>query len=247
MSMLHYFANPSRFQKLARFFWPLCAVLSIILFGFGLHAALVTSPPDYQQGETVRIMYVHVPAAWWALALYTVMALAALTAFVWKHTVADIFCTAAAPVGAVLTAICLITGSLWGKPMWGTWWVWDARLTSMLLLFFLYVGFIVLRKAFADDARGEKASQILLVIGLINIPIIKFSVDWWNTLHQGATVFKTGGSALDVSMMPALFLMAGGTFFMCATLILLRILATLAHKKLQNNQKGQDLRTFLRS
>lgn len=238
MSMLHYFANPSRFQKLARFFWPVCAVLSVILFGFGLHAALISSPPDYQQGDTVRIMYIHVPAAWWALALYTIMAFAALTAFVWKHTVADIFCTAAAPVGAVLSAICLITGSLWGKPMWGTWWVWDARLTSMLLLFFLYVGFIVLRKAFEDDARGEKASQILLVIGLINIPIIKFSVEWWNTLHQGTTVFKKGGSALDPSMMPALFLMAGGVFCLCAALILLRILASLALKKLQNNQNG---------
>ena len=238
MSMLHYFANPSRFQKLARIIWPICALLSIILFGFGLHAAWVTSPPDYQQGETVRIMYIHVPAAWWALALYTVMAFAALTAFVWKHTVADLFCTAAAPIGAVLCAVCLITGSLWGKPMWGTWWVWDARLTSMLVLFFLYIGFMVLRKAFDDEARGEKASQLLLVIGLINIPIIKFSVDWWNTLHQGATVFKKGGSSLDPSMMPALFLMAGGTFFMCASLILLRILAAIAQKKLQNNQNG---------
>ncbi len=237
MNILHYFANPSRFQKLARIAWPLFAVLSLVCFGLGLDAALFTSPPDYQQGETVRIMYIHVPAAWLALALYTVMAIAAITAFVWKHTVADIFCTAAAPIGAVLSAVCLITGSLWGRPMWGTWWVWDARLTSMLILFFLYVGFIALRRAFDDEERGEKASQLLLVIGLINIPIIKFSVDWWNTLHQGATVFKKGGSALDPSMMPALFLMAGGTFFMCGALILLRILTALALKKLQNNQK----------
>jgi heme exporter protein C len=165
------------------------------------------------------------------------MAIAALTAFVWKHSVADLFCQAAAPVGAVLSAICLITGSLWGKPMWGAWWVWDARLTSMLVLFFLYVGYIVLRSAFDDEQRGEKASQILLVIGLINIPIIKFSVDWWNTLHQGATVFKKGGSALDSSMMPALFWMAGGVFCLCAAIILLRILAALALKKLLNNQK----------
>lgn len=237
MNILHYFANPSRFQKLARILWPLFALSSLVLFGLGLDAALLTSPPDYQQGETVRIMYIHVPAAWLALALYTVMAIAAITAFVWKHTVADIFCTAAAPVGAILSAVCLITGSLWGRPMWGTWWVWDARLTSMLILFFLYVGFIVLRRAFDDEERAEKASQLLLVIGLINIPIIKFSVDWWNTLHQGATVFKKGGSALDPSMMPALFLMAGGTFFMCGAVILLRILTALALKKLQNNQK----------
>lgn len=235
--MLHYFANPSRFQKIARILWPLFSVASLVLFTLGTHAALVSSPPDYQQGETVRIMYVHVPAAWLALALYTVMALAAITAFVWKHTVADLFCKAAAPVGAVLSAICLITGSIWGKPMWGAWWVWDARLTSMLLLFFLYVAFIVLRNAFDDEERGEKASQILLVVGLINIPIIKFSVDWWNTLHQGATVIRKGGSALDPSMMPALFLMAGGVFCFAGAVILVRILTAIALKKLQNTQK----------
>ncbi len=235
--MLHYFANPSRFQKIARILWPLFAVASLGLLTLGMHAALVSSPPDYQQGETVRIMYVHVPAAWLALALYTVMAIAAITAFVWKHTVADLFCKAAAPVGAIVSAVCLITGSIWGKPMWGAWWVWDARLTSMLLLFFLYVGFIVLRNAFDDEERGEKASQILLVIGLINIPIIKFSVDWWNTLHQGATVIRKGGSALDPSMMPALFLMAGGVFFFAAAIILVRILTAIALKKLQNTQK----------
>ncbi len=238
--MLHYFANPSRFQKIARILWPLFGALSLILFTLGTHAALVTSPPDYQQGETVRIMYVHVPAAWWALALYTIMALAAITAFVWKHTVADLFCKAAAPVGAVLSAICLITGSIWGKPMWGAWWVWDARLTSMLILFFLYVGFIVLRNAFDDEQRGEKASQILLVVGLINIPIIKFSVDWWNTLHQGATIIKKGGPSLDPSMMPALFLMAGGVFFFCGAIILLRILTAITMKKLENTQKSQN-------
>ncbi|MDX1921966.1 MAG: heme ABC transporter permease [Alphaproteobacteria bacterium] len=242
--MLHYFANPSRFQNIARFLWPLFGALSLALFTLGTHAALVTSPPDYQQGETVRIMYVHVPAAWMALALYTVMALAAMSAFVWKHTVADLFCKAAAPVGAVLSAICLITGSIWGKPMWGAWWVWDARLTSMLILFFLYVGFIVLRNAFDDTSdggqRGEKASQILLVVGLINIPIIKFSVDWWNTLHQGATVIRKGGPALDSTMMPPLFLMAGGVFFFCGAIILLRILTAITLKKLENTQKGQD-------
>lgn len=238
--MLHYFANPSRFQKIAHILWPLLAVASLVLFTLGTHAALVSSPPDYQQGETVRIMYVHVPAAWLALALYTVMAIAAITAFVWKHTVADLFCKAAAPVGAVLSAICLITGSIWGKPMWGAWWVWDARLTSMLLLFFLYVAFIVLRNAFDDEERGEKASQILLVVGLINIPIIKFSVDWWNTLHQGATVIRKGGSALDPSMMPALFLMAGGVFCFAGAVILVRILTAIALKKLQNTQKVQD-------
>jgi heme exporter protein C len=169
---------------------------------------------------------------------HSMMALAALTAFVWKHTLADMFCKAAAPVGATLTALCLITGSLWGKPMWGAWWVWDARLTSMLILFFLYIAYIVLRGAFDDDERGAKASQLLLVIGLINIPIIKFSVEWWNTLHQGATVFKKGGSALDPSMMPALFLMTGGYFFFTATIILLRLLNDLEAKKRLNIQNG---------
>jgi heme exporter protein C len=238
MNILSTFANPHHFQKLARLFTPLSALASLVLFGVGLNAALFTSPPDYQQGETVRIMYIHVPAAWWALALYTIMAIAAMTAFVWKHTLADLFCKAAAPVGATLTAVCLITGCLWGKPMWGAWWVWDARLTSMLILFFLYLGYMVLRNAFEDDSRGEKASQILLVMGLINIPIIKFSVEWWNTLHQGATVFRKGGSALDPSMMPALFLMAGGTFFLCLAIILLRLLNAIGQKKLENAQKA---------
>lgn len=238
MNPLTFFSNPLHFRRLAMILLPFSALLSIVLFGFGLYTGLVTSPPDYQQGETVRIMYVHVPAAWLALALYTAMAMAAITAFVWKHTLADMFCRAAAPVGAVLTAICLVTGSLWGKPMWGAWWVWDARLTSMLILFFLYLAYIVLRSAFDDDERGAKAGHLLLVIGLINIPIIKFSVEWWNTLHQGATVFRKGGSALDPSMMPALFLMAGGYFFFCVTIILLRLLTDMAMKKLQNAQKG---------
>jgi heme exporter protein C len=240
MNPFTYFSNPNHFRKLAQIALPLCVIASIVFFALGLYAALVTSPPDYQQGETVRIMYVHVPAAWLSLAIYSVMAIAALTAFVWKHTLADMFCKAAAPVGATLTAICLITGSLWGKPMWGAWWVWDARLTSMLILFFLYIAYIVLRDAFDDDTRGAKASQLLLVIGLINIPIIKFSVEWWNTLHQGATVFKKGGSALDPSMMPALFLMAAGYLFFCTAMILLRLLTNMTAKKIRVTQNSHN-------
>lgn len=221
--MLSYFANAGRFKKLTQILLPLFIVLALLFFMSGLYTSLYASPPDYQQGETVRIMYVHVPAAWWALGLYVGMALAALIGFVWKHTLADIFCRAAAPVGACLTALCLVTGSLWGKPMWGTWWVWDARLTSMLLLLFLYLGAMALRAAFDNEQRGIVSSQLLLMIGLINIPIIKFSVDWWNTLHQGATVLRAGGSALHPSMAVPLGLMAAAFFFYTGAVIMARM------------------------
>lgn len=234
---LSYFANPLHFTKLAQRLLPVSALLCLLFFACGLLSALVLSPPDYQQGETVRIMYVHVPAAWWALALYTAMAGSAIVAFVWKHALADIFCRAAAPLGAGLTALCLITGSLWGKPMWGAWWVWDARLTSMLLLFFLYLGVMVLRDSFEDEARGAKASQLLLVIGLINLPIIKFSVNWWNTLHQGESVFRAKGSALDPAMLWPLGLMAGAFLFYSLSTILLRML-TLIYRKTRENREG---------
>lgn len=222
--MLTYFANPARFRALASFLLPLFWLLTLILWPLGLYHALVLSPPDYQQGETVRIMYIHVPAAWMGVGIYVAMGVAALMGFVWKHRMAHLFCRAAAPVGMVMTLLCLATGSLWGQPMWGTWWVWDARLTSVLLLFFLYLGYLALVGAFANEARGEKAGALLLLAGCINVPIIRFSVDWWQTLHQPASLLRAGGNALHPEMLTPLLLMGGAFAVLCGGLIVTRLL-----------------------
>jgi heme exporter protein C len=206
--MLHRFANPTRFLKLAASVQPWVAGATVLFLLSGLYFSLFASPADYQQSETVRIMYIHVPAAWMALFCYTAMAISAAVGLIWKHPLADLAARATAPIGAGFTFLALLTGSLWGKPMWGTWWVWDARLTSMLLLFFLYLGYMSLQNAFDDPARGTKASSILALVGFINVPIIKFSVDWWNTLHQPASVVKMGGPSIDPSMLLPLLLMA---------------------------------------
>jgi heme exporter protein C len=206
--IFHKYANPTRFLKLADIIQPWAASATIVLFMLGLYYALLSSPGDYQQGETVRIMYIHVPAAWMAMFCYTVIAVAAAIGLIWKHTIADLTAHATAPIGACFTFLALFTGSLWGKPMWGTWWVWDARLTSVLILFFLYLGYMALSNAFDDPARGRKASSILALVGFVNIPIIKFSVDWWNTLHQPASVLKMDGPAIHASMLIPLILMA---------------------------------------
>ena len=178
---MHRFANPTRFLRLANAVLPWLGGLTAILFGVGLYQALIISPADYQQGETVRIMYVHVPAAWAALAGYASLAIASFTFLVWRHPLADLAARAASPIGAGFTAIALVTGALWGQPMWGTWWVWDARLTSVLILFFLYLGHMALVNAFDDSDRGGRAGAVLALVGVVNLPIIKFSVDWWNT------------------------------------------------------------------
>lgn len=206
--MLHRFANPTRFLRLADVIQPWAAGLTLALGAAGLYFALFSSPADYQQGETVRIMYIHVPSAWMALFCYTALAIASGVALIWKHPLADLAARATAPVGAGFTLLALVTGSLWGKPMWGTWWVWDARLTSVLILFFLYLGYMALQDAFDDAERGAKAAAILALVGFVNVPIIKFSVDWWNTLHQPASVVKMGGPAIHPSMLTPLILMA---------------------------------------
>jgi heme exporter protein C len=206
--IFHKYANPTRFLKLADNIQPWAARATIVLFMAGLYYALLASPGDYQQGETVRIMYIHVPAAWMAMFCYTVIAVAAAIGLIWKHPIANLAARATAPIGACFTFLALITGSLWGKPMWGTWWVWDARLTSVLILFFLYLGYMALSNAFDDPARGNKASNILALVGFVNVPIIKFSVDWWNTLHQPASVLKMDGPAIHESMLIPLILMA---------------------------------------
>jgi heme exporter protein C len=202
------FANPNRFMRLSARVVPWLAASTATLFAAGLYLSLIVSPPDYQQGESVRIMYVHVPSAWMALFCYVGMAVAAAVGLIWRHPLADLMAKATAPTGAAFTFLALVTGALWGKPMWGTWWVWDARLTSMLVLFFLYLGYIALNNAFDDAARGARSAAVLAIVGVVNVPIIKFSVDWWFTLHQPASVFRVGGPAIDPSMLWPLALMA---------------------------------------
>src|ERR1700745_652425 len=186
--MLSYLANPTRFMRISGAVLPWLGGATLVALVAGLCWSLVLAPPDYQQGESVRIMFIHVPAAWMALSVYLLMAVASAVALVWRHPLAEIAAQAAAPVGAGFTLVCLATGSLWGRPMWGAWWVWDARLTSVLVLFFLYLGYIALVNAFDGPGRGARAGSVLALVGGVNLPIVKFSVDWWNTLHQPASV-----------------------------------------------------------
>jgi heme exporter protein C len=202
-------ANPHRFLAVARVLVPVAGVAAVLLLGLGLVLGL-RAPPDYQQGETVRIMYVHVPAAWIALGAYVLMAASALGTLVWRHPLADVSAKAAAPIGAAFCLLCLVTGALWGRPMWGAYWVWDARLTSMLVLFLIYLAILALWRAIDEPGRAARAAAILTLVGLLNIPIIKFSVDWWSTLHQPASVFRLGGSAIHPSLLVPLFVMAAG-------------------------------------
>lgn len=221
--MFHRFANPARFSRIAARVLPWSTAATIILFVVGLYFALFASPADYQQGDTVRIMYVHVPSAWIAMGCYTFIALMSAIALIWKHPLADIAARAAAPLGAGFTLIVLITGSLWGIPTWGTWWVWDARLTSVLVLFFLYLGHIALTNAFDNPQRGARAAAVLALVGFVNIPIIKFSVDWWNTLHQPASVTRLDAPAIDPAMLTPLLLMALAFLLYFITMLLVRM------------------------
>jgi heme exporter protein C len=202
------YANPTNFLRLAGRLIPILAGLSAVVLLAGLYMALFTAPADYQQGETVRIMYIHVPAAWVSMLCYLVMTASALAALVWRHPLAEAAQKAAAPLGAGFTFICLVTGSLWGKPMWGTYWVWDARLTSVLVLFLIYLGLIALWQTIEEPGRAARAASILTLVGFVNIPVIKFSVDWWNTLHQPASVFRLGGPTIAPSMLWPLLVMA---------------------------------------
>jgi heme exporter protein C len=200
-------ASPTVFLALTKRTLPWLSAATALLFVIGLWLSFA-APPDYQQGETVRIMYLHVPAAWLSTFIYGVMTLAALGTLVWRHPLADAAQKAAAPLGAAFTFVCLATGSLWGKPMWGTYWVWDARLTSVLVLFILYLGLIALWRSIEDQGRAARAAAILTLVGCVNIPIIKFSVDWWNTLHQPASVFRLGGPTIAPELLWPLLIMA---------------------------------------
>jgi heme exporter protein C len=231
---MHAYANQLRFQRIADAVYPWTAWATLLLAPVALYLALVVAPPDYQQGQAYRIMFVHVPAAWMSMFCYVCVAVGSAVGLIWRHPLAEVAARAAAPVGAVFTAIALATGSIWGKPMWGTWWVWDARLTSVLILFFLYLGYIALHDAFEDPARGARAASILALVGVVNLPIIKFSVDWWNTLHQPSSILRMGGPALDRSMLWPLLTMALLFKLYFVTVLILRMRAQLTERRIQN-------------
>jgi len=197
----HRLASPPSFYRFAGLLAPWFLWISLAVIAVGFYGGLVLAPADYQQGEAFRIIYVHVPAAWMSLFVYTVMAVAAVIALVWRIKLAEIAVAAAAPVGASFTALALVTGMLWGKPMWGAYWVWDARLTSELVLLFLYLGVVALGSAIADARAAARACALLALVGAVNVPIVHYSVVWWNSLHQGPTVFKAGGPSISWSML----------------------------------------------
>jgi heme exporter protein C len=208
--MITVLANPHRFMAFSRWAAALLGLLAVGLIGWGLALGL-TAPPDYQQGETVRIMFVHVPADWTAMLAYACLGGASFLSLVFRHAVADAAAKAAAPLGAAFTAAALVTGSLWGKPMWGTWWAWgDSRVVSVLVLFLLFVGYMALRASIEDEAKAARAAEILALVGLLDLPVIKFSVDWWNTLHQGESIFRAGGPIIAAVYLVPLFITGAG-------------------------------------
>ncbi|WP_440996647.1 heme ABC transporter permease CcmC [Arhodomonas sp. SL1] len=218
----HRLGSPPHFYGIAGRWARWLGALSALLFAWGLYQGLVLAPPDYQQGESYRIIFIHVPAAWMSMMVYVVMAVSAAIGLVWRMKVAEVMARAAAPLGAWFTFLALVTGSLWGKPMWGTWWVWDARLTSELILLFLYLGFIALNAAIEEPRQAARASAILALVGVVNIPIIHFSVEWWNTLHQGPTVTRFDAPAIELSMLVPLLVMAFAFMTYFAAVWLLR-------------------------
>ena len=219
----HRLSSPKWFYNISGKMLPWIWTISLTLMAFGLYQGLYNSVSDYQQGETVRIMYLHVPVAFASMMFYVIMAVAAAVGYIWRIKLAHMAAISVAPVGAAMTFLALLTGSLWGKPIWNTWWVWDARITSELILLFLYLGFISLHKAFEDREVGDRAAGVLAMVGVVNIPIIHFSVEWWNTLHQGATISKFEKPSLDPSMLIALLLMIFAVSFFCSAIMLHRM------------------------
>ena len=224
-------ANPKRFMEVSALFVPWLAALAALAIGAGLIMALFVVPPDYQQGDTVKIMFVHVPAAWVAMMAYGGIALASLLSLVNRHPLADAAAKTAAPLGATFTALALVTGSLWGRPMWGTYWVWDARLTSFLILFFLYLGYMALWNAIEDEVRAARAAAILALVGVVDVIVIKYSVEWWNTLHQGESVFRSGGPLIAPIFLWPLFLMALGYTALFLLLWIIRIRTEITERR----------------
>jgi len=227
--------TPNLFLKIEAMFIPILAVLLPITLGIGLYLSLYSSPPDYQQGEMVRVMYVHVPSAWMSLGIYSFIAVCSFSALVWKTRLSYFLAVASAPIGASFALITLVTGSLWGKPIWGTWWVWDARLTSMLVLFLLYISYITIVNSGSNILRAEKPASVMALIGFINIPIVKFSVDIWYSLHQPASILRVGGPSIHSSMLLPLMIMF-------TSFILYFILLLLIRTKLLLNRQKQNHR-----
>ena len=223
--------NPSKFNEMADYLFRPLLILSIVFFAIGLLFSFYLSPDDYQQGSTVRIMYVHVPSAWLALLTYAIMTLYSILALAFRIPFGFIFNTAVAPIGAVFTLICIISGSLWGKPMWGTWWVWDARLTSVAILFIIYLIIIFMNLSFENRIVREKVVAIFILVGSVNLPIVKFSVDWWNTLHQPATISKLSKPSIDPSMMTPLIIMTFAFIMIGIAIAILRIKTEIISRK----------------
>ncbi len=230
--MIFKFANPLKFQRFTKQIQPFALSLSIIFLFFGLFFGFFRSPPDYLQGETVRIMYIHVPCAWFSLMIYSVIAMCSIFSIAFKHTLADIISRSCAPIGACFTLATLVTGSIWGKPTWGTWWVWDARLTSELILLIFYISLIIINNAYENKEKGDRYAAILAIIGIINLPIIKWSVDWWSTLHQPASISKLSSPSIDNSMLVPLFIMTFSLFFFFISVLLLRIRGEIIQRKI---------------
>jgi heme exporter protein C len=231
------FANPTRFLTISDRLRPWAWTSASVLFAAGLTMGLITAPPDYQQGETVRIMFVHVPAAWMGLAAYSFMALAHGVAIVFRHPVADLAAKAAAPAGLIFTFLALVTGSLWGEPMWGTWWQWgDARLASMFVLLLLYLGYIAVWQTVDDPRQAARIAGIVALVGVINVPIIKFSVDWWSTLHQPASILRMGGPTIHASLLVPLLVMIAAYTALFAALVLANMKAEIFARRVRQMQ-----------
>ncbi len=221
-AIVHKFSSPKNFYTMSGKMIPWFVWGFLITLFAGLYYGLFEAPPDYQQGESYRIMFVHVPAAWMSMFIYMIMAVSGGVGLIWRIKTADLMASASAPIGAAFTFLALVTGSLWGKPMWGTWWVWDARLTSELILLFLYLGFIALQASIEDPRNAARAGALLAIVGVVNIPIIHYSVEWWSTLHQGATVTKIDKPSIHISMLIPLLLMAVSFKFYYAASVLMR-------------------------
>ena len=218
----HKLASPKHFYRISGILIPWLAAITAILLLVGLYLGLFVAPPDYQQGQSYRIIFVHVPSAWMSMFIYTFMAVLSAIYLIWNIKLADVMARSSAVLGASFTALALATGALWGKPMWGAWWVWDARLTSELILLFLYMGYIALVMAIEDVRTAARAGAVLILVGVVNIPIIHYSVEWWNTLHQGPTVTKLDKPSIHLSMLVPLLLMAGAFQFYYFTVVLMR-------------------------
>ncbi|MEX2353862.1 MAG: heme ABC transporter permease [Gammaproteobacteria bacterium] len=234
------YASPVHFYALAVRLSPWLGWIARVLFIVGIYGAFFYAPPDYQQGESFRIIYVHVPSAWMSMFVYMVMAGAGAVGLIWKTKVSDAIARSCAPLGASFTFLALATGSLWGKPMWGTWWVWDARLTSELILLFLYLGYIALQSAIDDRRTAARAGAVLALVGVVNIPIIHYSVEWWNTLHQGPTVTRLDTPAIHIDMLIPLLIMALAFMFYFAAMVLIRARSEILSRE-RNSRWVQEL------